>query len=93
MNSAAILWNFYIFQIVEEKARFNHNPTNFAVAKTLLMKEKDIASQKGDDGVSYTQVDLVIMFSDLLKIFAVMLYGCFCKRMRREVYGFYGSEL
>lgn len=39
-------------QIVEEKARFNHNPTNFAVAKTLLMKEKDIAAQKGDDEAS-----------------------------------------
>lgn len=38
-----------IDKIVEEKARFNHNPTNFAVAKTLLMKEKDIAAQKGDD--------------------------------------------
>lgn len=36
---------------MEEKARFNHNPTNFAVAKTLLMKEKDIAAQKGDDEV------------------------------------------
>uniref|UniRef100_A0A0P4VYM2 Plus3 domain-containing protein n=1 Tax=Scylla olivacea TaxID=85551 RepID=A0A0P4VYM2_SCYOL len=38
-----------IDKMVEEKARFNHNPTNFAVAKTLLMKEKDIAAQKGDD--------------------------------------------
>lgn len=38
--------------MVEEKARFNHNPTNFAVAKTLLMKEKDIAAQKGDDEAS-----------------------------------------
>ncbi|KAK8720927.1 hypothetical protein OTU49_013017 [Cherax quadricarinatus] len=38
-----------IDRIVEEKARFNHNPTNFAVAKTLLMKEKDMAQQKGDD--------------------------------------------
>ncbi|XP_042212673.1 RNA polymerase-associated protein RTF1 homolog isoform X2 [Homarus americanus] len=38
-----------IDKIVEEKARFNHNPTNFAVAKTLLMKEKDMAQQKGDD--------------------------------------------
>lgn len=40
--------------MVEEKARFNHNPTNFAVAKTLLMKEKDIAAQKGDDEASIT---------------------------------------
>lgn len=39
-------------QIVEERNRFNHNPTNFAVAKTLLLKEKDIAAQKGDDEVS-----------------------------------------
>ncbi|XP_071534866.1 RNA polymerase-associated protein RTF1 homolog isoform X1 [Panulirus ornatus] len=38
-----------IDKIVEERARFNHNPTNFAVAKTLLIKEKDIAAQKGDD--------------------------------------------
>lgn len=35
--------------MVEEKARFNNNPTNFAVAKTLLMKEKDMAQQKGDE--------------------------------------------
>lgn len=40
------------FQMVEEKARFNNNPTNFAVAKTLLMKEKDMAQQKGDEDVS-----------------------------------------
>ncbi|XP_042886270.1 RNA polymerase-associated protein RTF1 homolog, partial [Penaeus japonicus] len=38
-----------IDKMVEEKARFNNNPTNFAVAKTLLMKEKDMAQQKGDE--------------------------------------------
>merc|ERR1711915_1147614 len=34
---------------VEEKLRFKSNPVNFAVAKTLLLKEKDMAAQKGDD--------------------------------------------
>ena len=38
-----------IDKMVEEKARFNKNPTNFAVAKTFLMKERDMASQRGDD--------------------------------------------
>ncbi|XP_068214791.1 RNA polymerase-associated protein RTF1 homolog [Palaemon carinicauda] len=36
-------------KMVEEKLRFKSNPVNFAVAKTLLLKEKDMASQKGDD--------------------------------------------
>lgn len=36
-------------KMVEEKLRFKTNPVNFAVAKTLLLKEKDMASQKGDD--------------------------------------------
>ncbi|XP_064110430.1 RNA polymerase-associated protein RTF1 homolog isoform X2 [Macrobrachium nipponense] len=38
-----------IEKMVEEKLRFKSNPVNFAVAKTLLLKEKDMASQKGDD--------------------------------------------
>lgn len=87
LNFDATPRNVYIFQIVEEKARFNHNPTNFAVAKTLLMKEKDIASQKGDDTVSCTEVDLVNNAFRLLKdrLFAFMHCKCVCKRMRREV--------
>ncbi|CAL4069300.1 unnamed protein product, partial [Meganyctiphanes norvegica] len=40
-----------IDKMIEEKARFNRNPTNFAVAKTLLMKEKDMALQKGEDAL------------------------------------------
>lgn len=38
-----------IEKIIQEKARFNSNPTNFAVAKTLLLKEREMASQKGDE--------------------------------------------
>lgn len=40
-----------IDKMIEEKARFNRNPTNFAVAKTLLMKEKDMALEKGEDAL------------------------------------------
>ena len=38
-----------IDKIVEEKSRFNRNPTNFAVYKTSLLKLRDMASQQGDD--------------------------------------------
>ena len=34
--------------IVQEKLRFKGRPTNYAVAKTELIKERDIAKQKGD---------------------------------------------
>ena len=38
-----------IDKIIQEKARFNNSPTNFAVAKMMLIKEKEQASQRGDD--------------------------------------------
>lgn len=53
-------------QMVEEKARFNNNPTNFAVAKTLLMKEKDMAQQKGDEDVSVRDECIMIEVGNML---------------------------
>ena len=38
-----------IDKMIKEKARFNNHPTNFAVAKTELLKEKELATQKNDD--------------------------------------------
>ena len=35
--------------MVQERLRFTGKPTNYAVAKTELMKERDIAKQRGDD--------------------------------------------
>lgn len=52
--------------MVEEKARFNNNPTNFAVAKTLLMKEKDMAQQKGDEDVSVRDECIMIEVGNML---------------------------
>ena len=36
------------FQIIEERQRFRKNPHNYAVRKTQLMKQKDMAELEGD---------------------------------------------
>ena len=40
---------FYILQIVLEKEKFKKNPFNYAIKKTLLLKQKELAEVEGDD--------------------------------------------
>ena len=47
--STSTLTRLFLRQIVNEHARFANRPTNFAVAKTDLIKKRDICKQTGDD--------------------------------------------
>ncbi|CAG9116171.1 unnamed protein product [Plutella xylostella] len=40
-----------IEKIVQEKSRFRSHPTNYAMKKTQLMKERDVAQLRGDDEI------------------------------------------
>lgn len=41
-----------VHKIIEEKNRFRKHPTNYAMKKTCLMKERDAALLRGDDNVA-----------------------------------------
>lgn len=41
-----------VHKIIEEKNRFRKHPTNYAMKKTCLMKERDAALLRGDDEVA-----------------------------------------
>jgi len=41
-----------IEKMIEEKNRFRSHPTNYAMKKTCLMKERDAAQLRGDDSVA-----------------------------------------
>lgn len=41
-----------VHKIIEEKNRFRKHPTNYAMKKTCLMKERDAALLRGDDEIA-----------------------------------------
>lgn len=41
-----------VHKIIEEKNRFRKHPTNYAMKKTCLMKERDAAMLRGDDEIA-----------------------------------------
>ena len=42
-----------VAKILEEKNRFRAHPTNYAMRKTMLMKERDAAQLRGEDEVAH----------------------------------------
>ena len=55
-----------IDKVVKERSRFHSNPTNFAVAKTMLLKQKEDAMTKGD-GNSWWNNSVKIIFLSINK--------------------------
>lgn len=51
-----------VTRIIEEKNRFRAHPTNYAMRKTMLMKERDAAQLRGEDE---TAKDLNIQIQEL----------------------------
>lgn len=49
-------------KIIEEKNRFRQHPTNYAMKKTCLMKERDAAVLRGDDDLAR---DLTVQIEEL----------------------------
>lgn len=49
-------------KIIEEKNRFRQHPTNYAMKKTCLMKERDAAVLRGDDEIAR---DLTVQIEEL----------------------------
>lgn len=55
--------------MVHERLRFSNRPTNYAVAKTELLKKRDIAQQSGDQEVNILENTEIIY--ELFEIFYV----------------------
>lgn len=51
-----------VHKIIEEKNRFRKHPTNYAMKKTCLMKERDAALLRGDDEIA---ADLSVEIKEL----------------------------
>lgn len=43
-----------VTKIIQEKDKFRPHPTNYAMKKTQLMKERDEAQHRGDSELAYT---------------------------------------